>query len=689
MAHSLIIESHYNIDFLLISHLLPDMKYHSDKLENLLLIPDRKRQVRSFIHLSIPSLLIILFLFSAIESYRLSKYQDIIIAEHKQSLVFYDDGISRDLGSLISDLHILANADETLQFISQPSTQTREKLEKRFLNYTLDRQVYDQIRFIDLEGNELIRVNYQQDTPQLVPISQLQNKAKRYYYRNTIKLGKGETYLSPLDLNMENGVIESPPKPVIRAATPLFDFQGVLKGILVFNYKAQSMLTHLKAIASVNHANLHLIDVDGYWLLHPESHGFEWGNFLGHGRSFTSEYPEVFRKIKSQPKGLIRAGNETFVFKRIYPLSTTAHSHTRVPNGTPKVNENYRYNDPWIIIIRVPPVELLQVIFTRDIGSLGAMLFIMLLLTYCCWMVAKQKLQDSLWEEFTNLMFHSIEQGPSAVVITDTLGNIQYINPAFIELTGYRWHEIIGKKPNILKSGQYPIEKYQALWKTITQGLVWEGELLNRRKDGTEYWVEQRISPIYNIDGEISHFVGIQVDTTERHDLFEELNHIARHDRLTGLMNRYLLESKFQDDINLAKRHHRDLSVLLIDIDYFKKINDEHGHQAGDQTLIDLSKIMMSECRETDYVSRYGGEEFVMVLPETGRNEAIHFAERLLNRISSTPVAVKPNLDITVTVSIGVASLDMHEDTMEALISNADNAMYKAKESGRNQVGFH
>lgn len=663
------------------------MKYKTEKLEKLMFVNESQKVLKHFFALIIPSCLIVIVFFFVLENYKLRQQEELLIAEQLQSLAFYDDGISRDLGVLVSDLHVLANSNVLEELPFKPTQKQVRGLELRLLAFVKDRQIYDQIRYIDTEGNEVVRINHNQGNSLIVPQKALQNKSDRYYFKETLQLSKGETYLSPMDLNIENGQLEKPLKPVLRAATPIFDEQEELKGILIINYLAGKMLGHLKNIAVLSRAQLHLIDNDGFWFFHPDNNGLEWGALVGHNQSFFDQYPDTFQEINEIGSGLVRNEKGAFLFKKIYPLSITESVHAYLTvNDRITIVESRRPSDPWVIVIHIPKSKFLMELLHKGSFDIPILIVFIVLLASCCWMYAKQIIHSSNWKELTNLMFHSVDQGPSAVLITDNLGNIQYVNQAFSELTGYRAVEVIGKKPNMLKSGVFPEERYRELWTTISAGLVWEGEIYNRRKDGSEYWVEQRISPIYDLKGKITHFVGIQVDTTERHDLFEELNHIARHDRLTGLMNRYLLESKFVDDINVALRYDRNLSVLLIDIDYFKDVNDRYGHQAGDTTLVKVSQLLSSICREADYASRYGGEEFIVVLPETDIQDALLLAERARVGIFDKPITISESVTFNVSVSIGVSTIREHGETMENLIAYADKAMYEAKRDGRNNV---
>jgi len=187
-------------------------------------------------------------------------------------------------------------------------------------------------------------------------------------------------------------------------------------------------------------------------------------------------------------------------------------------------------------------------------------------------------------------------------------------------------------------------------------------------------------------DGSIIEFVGIARDISERIFLIEKLAREANHDDLTGLANRRFLTSHAQLELQRAKRYDYDLSLLMIDIDHFKNINDVHGHQAGDIALVQLSELMISTLREHDLISRIGGEEFTILLPETNLNSAVEIAERMRVLIEQHTFEIFTHLKLNLTISIGVATLSKEVPDFISLLSCADQQLYRAKANGRNCV---
>ena len=401
----------------------------------------------------------------------------------------------------------------------------------------------------------------------------------------------------------------------------------------------------------------------------------------------------------------------------------------------------------------------------------------------------------------------AVEQSPSAIVITDTQANIEYVNPAFTQSTGYTFEEVKGKNPRILKSELTPDETYQAMWKQLAAGNSWRGELINKRKDGVIYYEYTVITPIRDAHGTLTHYAAIKEDVTARivaeHALRESeeqyrllfdletdaifiirnedgrilhANHAATtlygytvnellklkntdlsadpestkratnsplpsdqvltipiryHRKKEGTVFPVEITARFitwQDqpvhiaairDVTERKKIEEELiklsitdslteisnrryfyirseqvfnrlvfpdtaSILMIDVDFFKQVNDTYGHAAGDAVLRQLAERLNQNIRPTDILARYGGEEFVIFLPRTSTKEAEQIANRLWQTINSEPFKFKTEL-IQVTISIGIAESTSDIHNFDVLMRHADEALYLAKQAGRNQ----
>ena len=282
------------------------------------------------------------------------------------------------------------------------------------------------------------------------------------------------------------------------------------------------------------------------------------------------------------------------------------------------------------------------------------------------------------------LLQRAVEFSANGIVITNTDGVIEHVNPAFTAITGYSSEEVIGQTLRVLRSGEHPPGFYAELWNTVKKGGIWRGEIVNRSKDGKIYWEYQTIAPVRDENGEITHFVAIKENITDRKKTENELEHLAYTDALTGLANRrhfFHLAEMFFDFSSHPSTH---ISALMADIDHFKNVNDQYGHTVGDEVLHEVAVRLNRNIRPNDLVGRYGGEEFSFLLPRTDFETAFLIAERLRLAIEGQPFQTEAG-SLSLTISIGVASLTDKIQTLDDLLKAADDALYQAKHAGRNQ----
>ena len=280
----------------------------------------------------------------------------------------------------------------------------------------------------------------------------------------------------------------------------------------------------------------------------------------------------------------------------------------------------------------------------------------------------------------------AVEQSPSSIVIANLDAEIEYANAAFFRTTGYSPQEALGRNPRILQSGKTPPSVYREMWEALSSGRLWEGELINRRKDGSVYTEMARLAPIIQPDGRITHYVGIKEDITQRKLAEQQIERLAFFDHLTGLPNRQLLHDRFQQAASLAQRHKQPMALMYIDLDNFKHINDTLGHHSGDELLLRVAQRLSALVRAGDTLSRQGGDEFVLLLPECDQAAASQVANKLIEQAGcSFRVGAH---ELTATLSVGIALYPHDGDTLDELARCADMAMYQAKHEGRSTFRF-
>jgi diguanylate cyclase (GGDEF)-like protein/PAS domain S-box-containing protein len=260
---------------------------------------------------------------------------------------------------------------------------------------------------------------------------------------------------------------------------------------------------------------------------------------------------------------------------------------------------------------------------------------------------------------------------------SDKKGNITEVSTALCKLTGYKREELVGKNHNIFRHPTTENSIYKSLWSTITQGKVWQGEILNFNKNGSTYWANTKITPIYFRNGLLKGYTTILQDISDK----KRLEKLSVTDTLTQIPNRLFINNSFEHEFERAKRYKNHFSLILIDIDNFKQVNDNYGHKVGDDVLINVATIVKQNIRQLDLLGRWGGEEFLIICPETKLLQAEMVAEKIREIIEQFEFSE----DLKLTCSFGVTQSDP-SDNKETVFHRADNALYVAKNSGRNQV---
>ncbi len=286
-----------------------------------------------------------------------------------------------------------------------------------------------------------------------------------------------------------------------------------------------------------------------------------------------------------------------------------------------------------------------------------------------------------------SILSEALEQSGNGVMITDAEGIIQYINKAFEKINGFKSAELIGMTPRKMKSHLNPISLYENMWSTISKGETWRGEFKNRKKNGTVYWCYETISPIVDEEGKVTHYVGIVEDIEARKIAETHIKQLAKFDTLTNLPNRNFFHEKLNVQLLEAAEQTKLFSLIYIDLDRFKMVNDSLGHSVGDILLSMLSERLMDIKEKNLFISRLGGDEFSIITPLSDSITSIEDDIRTIQQCINEPFFILEN-DIFMTASIGIAVYPKDGTDAETLIKSADMAMYGAKIHGKNKHLF-
>lgn len=295
-------------------------------------------------------------------------------------------------------------------------------------------------------------------------------------------------------------------------------------------------------------------------------------------------------------------------------------------------------------------------------------------------------------------VFNNAREG---IAITDASGIIIDVNDAFVRITGYDRAEALGQNPRILRSGHQDANFYTAMWNDLLANGFWSGEIFNRRKDGVVYPEQLTIQSVRDEQGGNESYLAMFTDITERKVLESKMQQMAFCDALTGLPNRRMLSDRLSQVMAASKRSGLYCALMFLDMDNFKSLNDTHGHEMGDLLLIEVARRLTECLREVDTVARFGGDEFVVLLDELGRDkqlsteQAAGVAEKIRASLAAPYHLTAAHTGRQVTTiehhcstSIGAVVFVNHETSQTDLMKSADAAMYEAKDAGRNVVRF-
>lgn len=280
---------------------------------------------------------------------------------------------------------------------------------------------------------------------------------------------------------------------------------------------------------------------------------------------------------------------------------------------------------------------------------------------------------------------HDVIVVTKATPISSPGPEIVYVNKAFTKLTGYSFNEAVGGDPRMLQSGDTDPETKAKIRRALRKQEPIRVTIKNYSKTGEGYWLEMSILPLKDADGKVTHFAAIERDVTESKELEFKLDELSRHDPLSGLLNRRAFDEAIELELSRFFKTDKIFTVLALDIDHFKAVNDKYGHQAGDRVIKLVSETCELIFDDIAHVARTGGEEFTILIPEMDAQTSEPLAEQLRQKIAELTVLTDVG-EITFTTSIGISEVGVHDKITSQILARADKALYEAKNTGRNRV---
>ncbi|HGY9567898.1 TPA: diguanylate cyclase [Vibrio harveyi] len=604
-----------------------------------------------------------LFFSALISIYYYQKYQTLLAdnvkstakeALHQLAYSEREYNNVQDQISSISDL--LGHSQSLYDYLRDPSDKNLAILQEVWSSVAVNQKWYRQIRFLNLEGQENVRINYDFKTGIAAPAQVLQDKSERAYFQFAQNLSNDQIGSWGIELERENSELVYPYSPSIRIMMPVA-MDGTREGYLVLNINVQYLSSRLN-YSPVRDFNIELINQAGYYV--ASSHNDKLYGDIIPSRSrfnFGLLHPKVWQNMGAEKMGYEYDGNHLVIFNTI----------------------NFVPGESLHLIIDLSQEQLLERA-DRDIDDLlQEALFVLSLMLVFALPITTLALHYRRHSIESKLARAALD-GMTAVMISDTSHRIMMVNQEFENMMGYSNSRLRGWNAHNLIFIPEDIENILAIWNQLGVEQVWEGEVRCRTKLNHVFTAIMRIQAIMAKSGKVSYYITSLVDISERKELEEKLRNLSEKDGLTSLWNRRKFEEQLAQYTNLVERYPNTPTtcLALFDIDHFKRINDELGHDEGDKVICTVAETLLRGVRSTDFVARVGGEEFAVIMPHTTTQEA----EVVLNRLR---VAVELSSDRSVTVSVGYS--DVTADRTRSY-KCADIALYESKSAGRNRVSI-
>lgn len=621
-----------------------------------------------------------------IDSKRLAT-EAILTSEYDKLLQGMNESFNQILA--ISEYPMLRRFLES-QVASQPperDTETQQdwrQLESLFETLLTHFGRYTRMAVIDSHGREWVNTTQALLLPRPRVIDHDANPA----FQRAMVLKPRDLYISSprLGATREDG---SPARPVIDIAAPIFDHQGERLGVLLFTLDWSRITASLSRVSLEEGARVLMVDAQGRSLL-PEGDGGVKDRF---GHSLASEWPAIWATMAPNQQGVITL-EEHLLGLRTHDIRTHHYRSQAVTIVSDAETQ------PWHLGILTPRPSLMSQLIKTPTQLLAIVLVYLLSVAFgIFWVLNEHRLRGLRQRalafsrkayQYAGEVQDLYEHAPCGYHSLDSDGRVIKINLTELDWLGYRGDEVIGKRYyRDFVTAETRAAFDAAFHQVLGQGKEGSAECELLRRDGSHLPVAIKATAHVTEDG-FQYSRAMVFDLSERKNLEMRLERQALTDPLTGLGNRRYLENQAAMEIARAERNGAPLALIAIDLDHFKRINDAHGHDVGDLVLQSFANTAQQQLRAGDVLCRMGGEEFVVLLPDTSRDQALLIAQRLREAIAATPVEVghlaPESGTLAYSASLGVTLVSAGEKTLRPAIKRADQGLYAAKEAGRNRV---
>ncbi|CAK2169384.1 Sensor domain-containing diguanylate cyclase [Vibrio crassostreae] len=614
---------------------------------------------------SIITLLIIsIILSSAVCLYYLQRYKEVKQQSFDYSakqavhqLVYAKRDYDLLKTQLVSVMELLSHSQSLVNFASSPSDQTKDLLEEVWQSVLVNQKWYTQIHLLDITGKELVSVNYSSDTGRVTLPQQLQDRSDSNYFQYAQKLEAEQIGGWGIELETEHGEVTFPYSPVIRVFTPV-ETPDKRVGYLVINLDVWGLSSRL-SFSPDNDLRAEVINEAGYFIASNNSDKL-FGDAIPErkGYNLKSIAPKTWNAISSEQVGYFFEGDNLFAFNTVM-LANSQKVHLLIQLNQKQLMERAERD--------------LNDLAYEEIIVLITVLIFAFPFAYLVTHYRRRSLESKLARAALN--------GMSAVMISDKQHRTMMINNEFENMTGYCKKQVIGQNAlQLLLENTDQVLSSSAIWSHLEQEEVWEGEVQCKNKLRIPFTAIMRVHVVKNNSDKVSYYITSLVDISVRKELEVRLRILSERDSLSNLWNRRKFEEQLAYYSRLVERYPNESTtcLALVDIDNFKRINDELGHDEGDRVIASVAKLLQDSLRGTDFVARVGGEEFALLMPHTSLSEA----KRVLDRLR---IEIELAAGTKVTVSVGFTDLTSNSTRSYKC---ADVALYESKSSGRNTVSM-
>ncbi|WP_139344051.1 sensor domain-containing diguanylate cyclase [Vibrio ruber] len=544
-----------------------------------------------------------------------------------------------------------------------------EKLASLWQKFIQSRRVYTEVKWVDFSGQEQVRVNYKQGRVSITREENLTNISQASYFKDIMKFPRGKLFISSLSIDMKESVNSIDDVPVLILGEKIQ--KGVhIKGVLIVSYKVDDLLSRLFNI----NENLWISNNLGQWFKIASDNSLEKLYQLKYQIKMPIDHLQVWEKIRTETSGKFIDEHEFGVFNTL--LTVEKNGKLRGTRFYVNTSAKQLSHYPWKIIyyIEKDQLELLKKsIHHYHIVMIGGFFIFFIFFGYYMFSIyfKSQKTINKL------LMANQIIDDYVIYATVNLDDHLESVSEAFCQVSGYTAEELQGQSYDQLFHPDTSEELAVDIKENILAEQSWSGEIKKLSKTGEVYWVFACIEPTLDANANLTGYTTVEQNITDR----KHLEVLSVTDRLTGMHNRLKLDETLEKEVSRADRHRHPLSIIMLDIDDFKVVNDTFGHQVGDDVLCTIAELLKSHVRKTDIPGRWGGEEFMVVCPDTD----LHGVHILAEKIRRVFMNHEFNVVGRCTCSFGVVTRTDNEN-IEQLIERADMALYTAKDKGKNRV---